>query len=78
MPNDGEFSVYCYDANGRYERIMTLVDARCAKVTAQLEIDRAPNKRTSRVLITDGGDFIAYEWRKGLGVVFPPNSSRTP
>ena len=25
-----------------------------------------------RVIITDGGDCIAFEWKRGEGIVFPP------
>jgi len=25
-----------------------------------------------RVIITDGGDCINFEWKKGEGIVFPP------
>lgn len=71
MPNNGEFSVYAYGPDGGYERILAHVDARSAMVTAHMEIDIAPNQRTSRIIITDGGDCIAFEWRKGLGVTFP-------
>jgi hypothetical protein len=28
---------------------------------------------TVRVIITDGGDCIVFEWKRGEGVTFPPN-----
>ena len=31
---------------------------------------------TVRVIITDGGDCIAWEWIRGQGVVFPPEIAR--
>lgn len=70
--NPGEFSVYQYFRDGTYERVRWLVDAEEAvnaafhysgNVTARMGLTR-------RVVITDGNDFINWEWQHGKGVVF--------
>jgi hypothetical protein len=31
---------------------------------------------TSRVIITDGGDCIAFEWEHGKGITYPPQLTK--
>lgn len=69
----GEFSVVQWFEDGQYEYVRTFVDEQeaakafhhyCRSVGAKLGM-------TKRVIITDGGDCIAAEWKFGEGVVFP-------
>jgi len=71
----GEFSVYQFFADDMgQEKVREFVDAEeamtaaahfCSSVAARMGI-------TKRVIITDGGDCTAFEWKFGEGVVFPP------
>lgn len=74
-PSEGEFSVFQEFDDGTQERVRSFVDAKTAvlaakhyttSVGAQVGIVR-------RVIITDGGDFTAFEWKYGEGVTFPPH-----
>lgn len=69
-----QYSVCQFFQNGTYEYVRRLVGAKEAgeaaihyssSVAAQLGMTR-------RVIITDCGDCINWEWRFGEGVVFPP------
>lgn len=69
----GEFSVFQFFEDESYEKVREFVSAEeavraahhyCTSVAAQLGVTR-------RVIITDGMDFTAFEWRYGEGVVFP-------
>lgn len=71
MPQ-GEFSVCQFFEDGSYEYVRRYVDAEeavkaahhyCISVGAQIGI-------TKRVIITDGGDCINFEWKHGEGVTF--------
>jgi hypothetical protein len=70
----GEFTVVQFFPDGTYEKVREFVDANesvaaavnyCASIGARIGTTR-------RVIITDGGDCIVYEWVHGKGVVFPP------
>jgi hypothetical protein len=70
----GEFSVYQFFSDGYNERVRSHVDAKeaveaakhyCMSIGAQLGT-------TQRVIITDGGDFTVFEWKRGEGITFPP------
>jgi hypothetical protein len=70
----GEFSVCQFFEDDTYEYVRRHVDAEeamkaaahyCSSVGAKLGF-------TKRVIVTDGGDCIAFEWKAGEGVVFPP------
>lgn len=72
--SSGQHSVCQFFQDGTYEYVRRLVGATEAadaaihyssSVGAQLGMTR-------RVVITDGGDCINWEWRFGEGVVFPP------
>lgn len=68
-----EFSVCIFFEDGSYsyeqryvplERAMTSAQHHSASVGAKLGM-------TKRVIITDGGDSIVYEWKFGEGIVWP-------
>ena len=74
MTEHPEFSVYQFFKDGSYERVRSLVTAEQA-VTAFNHYTHNVASRigiTSRVIITDGGDSIVFEWKGGLGVTFRP------
>lgn len=67
-----EFSVYWWDRDGGQHQELRCVDARTA-------VERAHHLATGpasmlgiveRVIITDGGDFTNFEWKKSEGVTF--------
>lgn len=69
----GEFSVYQFFANEMYEEVVRFTDAETA-VNVARNLTQSVGGRlgtTRRVIITDGGDFTAFEWKFGEGVVFP-------
>ena len=71
---NGEFSVYqFFEGDVGYERVASYIDAESAvKLAAQLS--RSVGGRLgiiARIIITDGGDCIAFEWLHGQGVVYP-------
>jgi hypothetical protein len=73
----GEFSVYQFFPDETWECVKSFVDpetaVECAK---QLTLSIGGRLGTTkRVIITDGGDFTAFEWRHGEGVVFPPREA---
>jgi hypothetical protein len=78
-PNDllererDEFSVYQFFPDGSYEAIKRFVSAKEAVQTAKFYINNVSAKRgfTKRVIITDGGDCINFEWTYGKGITFP-------
>jgi hypothetical protein len=68
-----EFSVYQFFKDGSYERVREFVSAEEA-ITAFNHYTHNVASRlgiTARVIITDGGDSIVYEWQHGKGVTFP-------
>jgi hypothetical protein len=70
---DGEFSVYQFFSNGMYEDVLRFVDVETAVKTARQLSESVGAKlgMTVRIIITDGGDFTAFEWKRGEGVTFP-------
>lgn len=70
-----EFSVYQFFNDDLYERVRSHVSAEEAVLAAEHYINNVASKLglTKRVIITDGGDCVVYEWVKGKGVVFPPD-----
>jgi len=69
-----EFSVYQFFLDGSYERVRDFVSAEEAVKAARHYCNcvAAQIGTTVRVIITDGGDLTCFEWKYGLGVVFPP------
>jgi hypothetical protein len=72
-----QFSVFTFDADGRSSRELSFVSAERAVTWAKwLTEERAARfGEIVRVIIVDGGDLVAFEWRFGEGVVFPPRST---
>jgi hypothetical protein len=72
----GEFSVCQFFQDDSYEYVRRYVDAEeAAKAAAHYtQSVGARMGFTQRVIITDGGDCIAFEWKFGEGIVFPKES----
>ena len=70
----GEFSVYHFGADQKSECVKRNVDAKEAFVAAVGYMQRPAAKLgiIQRVIITDGGDCVNFEWQFGKGIVFPP------
>jgi hypothetical protein len=69
----GEFCVYQFFSDIDYELV-------AQRVSGKTAVQRAKNLTvslggklgtTQRVIITDGGDMVCFEWKFGEGVVFP-------
>lgn len=70
----GEFSVYQFFTDGNYEAVRQWVSEEeaaraaghyCTSVAVKMGL-------VSRVIITNGGDEICFEWQAEKGIVFPP------
>ena len=71
--SENEFSVYWWDAQDGQHEEKRFVSAEEA-FSAVERLTKGPASLlgiVNRVIITDGGDFTNFEWKKGLGVVFP-------
>lgn len=70
----GEFSVYQFFPDHTWERVREGVDAREAMEAARQYSTcvGAQLGTTVSVMITDGGDYCCFEWKRGEGIVFPP------
>jgi len=71
---EGEFSVCQFFPDGSYEYVRRNVSAEEA-VTAVKHYTTSVGARigtTKRVIITDGGDCVNFEWEFGKGITFPP------
>lgn len=69
-----EYSVCQFFADGSYEYFQRFVTDKVA-VQAAIDLARSVGAKigtTQRVIITDGGDCIAWEWVHGKGITFPP------
>lgn len=74
----GEFSVYQFFLDDSYEQVRRHVNSEEA-VKAAAHYTTCVGARigtTVRVIIVDGGDSIAFEWKYGEGVVFPTKEQR--
>lgn len=73
VPN-GEFSVCQFFMDGSYEYVRRFVSHEEAGRAALYYTSNPAAKIgiTQRVIITDGGDCIAWEWQHGKGITFPP------
>jgi hypothetical protein len=76
---EGEYSVVQYFTDESYEYVRRWV-------TAEAAVDAAKHYTSSvgakfgfveRVIITDGGDHICFEWMKGKGITFPPRDQES-
>lgn len=68
----GEFSVCQFFEDGSYEYVRRFVDAEEAVKAAHHYTNNVACKMgiTKRVIITDGGDCINFEWKHGEGVTY--------
>jgi len=62
-----EFSVYQWFPDGSYEKVREFVSAEEAVAAAKFYTNNVAAKMgiTKRVIITDGGDCVAWEWKEG-------------
>lgn len=72
----GEFNVVQF-LPGVTEYVRRGVGAQEAVEAARHYTDNVAAKlgMTERVIITDGDDCVVFEWKKGLGVTFPPEAA---
>lgn len=72
-----EFSVYQWLIDGSYEEELRFVAIEVAMKRAMGIVASVGGRigTTTRVIITDGGDCIVWEWKFGEGVVFPKAES---
>lgn len=77
--NDKQFSVYQFFPDGISECIVRFTDVKTALHTAYHYTHNVSAFAgiTQRVIITDGGDCIVFEWTFGEGITFPTNELRT-
>jgi len=70
-----EFSVCQFFIDGTYEYVRRWVTAKEAVTVAHHYTNNVAVKMgvVDRVIITDGGDFTVFEWKRGKGVTFPTN-----
>lgn len=73
-----EFSVYQFFPDESCERVVQFVsDGNAVKVAYQCcNSVGAKIGTTQRVIITDGGDYICFEWIFGKGITYPPELVR--
>jgi hypothetical protein len=71
----GEFSVYQFFKNDAYEKVREFVSAEDAMLAFKHYTSSVGAKMgtTVRVIITDGDDYTAAEWKFGEGITFPPD-----
>jgi len=65
-----EYSVYQFFPNDMYERVVEFVDIETAVETAR-RLGKSVGARlgmVERIIITDGGDCLCFEWIRGKGV----------
>jgi hypothetical protein len=76
---ESEFSVYQFLVDGIQERVRHFVPAEEAVKAAYHYTSNVAARMgiTERVIITDGGDCVVFEWLKGKGIVFPENACET-
>lgn len=72
----GEFSVCQFYSDGTYEYVRRFIPVEEA-VKAAIHYTASVGVKmgvVKRVIITDGGDCIAFEWTSTDGIVFPPSN----
>lgn len=69
---DGEFSVCQFFTDDSYEYVRRYVSAEEAVTAAKHYTSSVGAKlgTTKRVIITDGGDCVNFEWQHGKGITF--------
>jgi hypothetical protein len=69
---DKEFSVCVFLNNDKYTYLRRYITAEEAIDLTLKTIDMERlNEKMVRIIITDGGDMIAFEWIRGQGITFP-------
>lgn len=68
-----EFSVCQFLSDGSYEYVRRFVFAKEAIEAAHHYCTSVGAKAgfVERVIITDGGDCTVFEWKKGIGIIWP-------
>ena len=68
-----EFSVCEFFVDGTHKYVIRFVSAQEAIYSARKRINslEARSGVVARIIITDGGDSITFEWRHGKGITFP-------
>jgi hypothetical protein len=76
-PDDTQFSVYQFFANGDSEQVVDHVDAKAAVETAHSLTTSVGGRigTTDEVIITDDEDHTCFYWKFGEGVLYPPPPS---
>ena len=74
-PERTEFSVYRYSSPRSYSVVCydVLLRVAAAHIVDCINSAEAKDGRVFRVILTDGGDRIVFEWKYDAGVTFPPN-----
>ena len=77
-PNPREFNVYQFFTNGSYEQVREFVSAEEALTAFNHYTHNVASRIgiTARVIMTDGGDSIVFEWKHGLGITFRPGMEK--
>jgi hypothetical protein len=72
MRTSGEFSVTQFFKDGTHETVRQFVSAEEAVTTFDHYTSNVASRIgiTSRVIITDGGDCICFEWQHGRGITY--------
>jgi hypothetical protein len=70
----GEFKVVQFNADGTYHYVERWLGRREALMLAWHCFRRQEGNSgpINRIIITDGGDFTVFEWKRGDGITFPP------
>lgn len=69
MSGDNQFSVCVFYLDGKYEYKLRYDNVvRAFAVVMQHQ----SNSLIKRIIITDGGDRIVFEWWADIGIVWPP------
>jgi len=78
MSREGEFSICQFFTDGSYEYVRRFVSAEDAVQIAAHYATSVGAKlgTTVRVIITDGGDCINWEWEFGKGITFPKQEEK--
>lgn len=69
-----KFDVWQFIRDGNRERVASFVSLENAVTVAShyAHCSAAILKVIERIIITDSGDCIVFEWVNGLGVIYPP------
>lgn len=71
-----EYCVYQFFPDGSWSRVRSFVSIEDALEAFEhyTSAAAAADGIVTRVIVTDGGDCINYEWRRGRGMTYPPSS----